>query len=76
MSIKNWYCACHILFFKDKTIQNGSKEILVLSDNLSDLDKLNYDEHSKYQLCSSKIDVSHVYKLFFKGKLVYTVPAW
>ena len=43
------------LFFKDKSIQNGSKVILEILDTLSDLDKLNYTEYSKYQLCSSKI---------------------
>ena len=33
---------------------------MVLSDTLSDLDKLNYGELSKYQLCSSKIDIANV----------------
>ena len=32
-----------ILFFKYITIQNGPEVIMVLLDNLSDLDKLNYD---------------------------------
>ena len=31
-----------ILFFKDKSIQNGPKVSMVLSDTLSYLDKLNY----------------------------------
>ena len=42
----------YILFLKDKLIQNGHKVIMVLSDSLRDLDKLNYCEYSKYQLCS------------------------
>ena len=57
-----------MLFFKDKWIQNGPKVIMVLSDTHSDLDKLNQGEYSKYQLCSSKIDMTHVYMLFFKDK--------
>ena len=40
----------YILIFKDKLIQIGSKLILVLSDTLSDPDKLNYAEYSKYHL--------------------------
>ena len=36
----------------------------MLLGTLSDLDKLNYDEDSKYQVCSSKIDRTHVYMLF------------
>ena len=39
----------------------------MLSDTLSDLDKLNHGEYSKYQLCSSKIDMVDVYILFFKA---------
>ena len=33
-----------MLFFKDKSNWNGLKVIIVLSDNVSDLDKLNYGE--------------------------------
>ena len=44
--------------------------IMVLSDTLSDLDKLNQGEYSKYQLCSSKMDMTHVYMLFFKDKSI------
>ena len=47
----------YILFFKDKSIQNGPKVIMVFSDTLSDLDKLNYGENSEYQLNSSNIDM-------------------
>ena len=43
---------------------------MVLSDTLSDLDKFNYGEHSKYQLCSWKINMPHVYMLFFKDKSI------
>ena len=46
-----------ILFFKDKSIQNGPKVSMVLLDTLSDLDKLNCVE---YKLCSPKIDMAHV----------------
>ena len=49
--------------------------IMVLLHTLSDLDKLNYGEHSKYRLCSSKIYLTHVYMLFFKDNLFKTVPA-
>ena len=59
-----------LFFLKDESIQNGPKVIMVLSDTLSDLDKLNY---GKYQLCSSKIDMTYVYTLFFNDKLV---PGW
>ena len=57
----------YILFFKDKSIKNGSKVIL---DTLSDLDKLNYAQYSKYPLCSSKIYITHVYMLFIKDKSI------
>ena len=40
--------------FAKKTICMGPKVIWGLSDTLSDLDKLNQGEYSKYQLCSSK----------------------
>ena len=45
----------YILFFKEKSSKNGRNVIIVLSDTLSAIDKLNYGEYSKYQLCSSKI---------------------
>ena len=50
MSYKNLYLSItfFILF---------PKGIMVLLDTLSDLDKLNQGEYSKYQLCSSKIDM-------------------
>ena len=32
----------NIIFFKDKWIQNGPKVIMVLSDTLSNINKLNY----------------------------------
>ena len=41
----------YILFFIDKSIYIGPKVIMVLSDTLSDLNKLNYGEYIKYQLC-------------------------
>ena len=56
------------LFFKDKWFQNGSKVSMVLLDTLSDLDILNQGEYSKYQLCSSKFNMTHVY--FFKDKSI------
>ena len=65
----------YIISFKDKWIQNGPKVIMVLSDTLRDLDKLNQGEYSKYQLCSSKIDMTHVCMVFFKDKSIKTVPA-
>ena len=52
----------YLLFFKVKSIWNGSKVIMVLSDTHSNLDKLNYGKYNKYQLCSSKIDMTHVHK--------------
>ena len=36
----------------------GPRVIELLSDTLSDLDKLNQGKYSKYQLCSSKIDMT------------------
>ena len=45
-----------------------------LSDTLSDLDKFNQVEYSKYQLCSSKIYMEHVYILFFKDKWIRNGP--
>ena len=36
----------------------GPTGIWELSDILSDLDKLNQGKYSKYQLCSSKIDMT------------------
>ena len=39
------------------------------SDTLSDLAKLYHGD-----LCPSKIDMAHVYKLFFKDKLILNVP--
>ena len=44
--------------------------IKMLSDTLSDLDKLNHGEFSKSQLWTSKFDMAHVYILFFKDKLI------
>ena len=40
--------------FEMKTIWMGPKVIWGLSDTLSDLDKLNQGEYSKYQLCSGE----------------------
>ena len=48
--------------FEKKTIWIGPKVIWGLSDTLSDLDKLNLGEYSKYQLCSSIIDMFYVYR--------------
>ena len=41
----------------------------MLSDTLSDLDKLNQGEYSKYQLCSSKIDI-HMFICYFSKRLI------
>ena len=38
----------------------------MLSDTFSDLFKVNHGEFSKYHLCPSKIDMLHVYILFYK----------
>ena len=46
------------------------KVIMMLSDTHSDLDKLNYGEYSKYQLCLSKFDMAHVSMIYFKGKSI------
>ena len=43
---------------------------MMLSETLSNLEKLNQCEYSKYQLCLSKFDMAHVYILYFKEKLV------
>ena len=59
-----------ILFFKNRSIKNGPKVIMVLSDTLSDLNKFNIGKYSKYQLCSSKTDITHVNMLFFKDKSI------
>ena len=45
-----------------------------LSDTLSDLDKLNQGEFSKYNLSPSKIDMAHVYILFFIDKWIQNGP--
>ena len=58
-----------ILFYKDKSNQNGPKVNIVLWDTLSDLNKLNYGKYSKKQLCSSKINITHGHILFFKDKI-------
>ena len=54
----DWYGTDLYTILKDKSIQNGPNVIMVLSDTLSDLYKLNYGKYSKYQLCSSKIDMT------------------
>ena len=40
----------------------------MLSDTLSDLVKVDHGEFSKYHLCPSKIDMAHVYILFYEDK--------
>ena len=47
----------------------GPKVIWGLSDTLSALDKLNQGEYSKYQLCSSKIDI-HMFICYFSKMLI------
>ena len=61
---------CFMNDFWKETTWMGPKVILGLSDTLSDLNKLNHGEYSKYQLCSSKTDMTHVYMLFFKDKSI------
>ena len=51
-----------------KTVPAWYRVIKRLLDTLSDLDKLDQGEYSKYQLCSSKINMTHVCMLFFKEK--------
>ena len=51
----------YILF--DELIWNGTMVIMMLSDTLSNLDKLDQAEYSKYKLCSSKFYMAHVYVL-------------
>ena len=46
----------------------------MLSDTLSDLAKVNHWEFSKYHLCPSKIDMAHVYILFYKDKSNWNGP--
>ena len=53
-----------------KTVPAWNKVIKRLSDTLSILEKLNQGKYSKYQLCSSKIDMTHVYMLIFKDKSI------
>ena len=60
----------NIQLFKDKSIQNGPKVIMVLSDTLSDLNKLNFGEYSKNQFCSSKIEMAHVNIQFFNDNSI------
>ena len=67
MFIQNWHGTCLYTIFQDKSILNGFIMIMkMLLDTLSDLAKLNHGEYSKYQLCSPKIDMAHVYILLFK----------
>ena len=56
-------------FWKENDLDESQGD-LGLSDTLSDLNKLNQGEFSKYQLSSSKIDMTHVYMLFFKEKSI------
>ena len=56
--------------FEKKTIWIGPKVIRRLSNSLSDLDKLNHGEYSKYYLYSYKTDVAHIYLLFFIEKSI------
>ena len=55
----------YILFFKNKSLQNGPKVIMVILDTLSDLEKLNYGEYNKYQLCSSKFVCINIYTYIY-----------
>ena len=59
-----------------KTVPAWYREIKLLSEFLSDLVQLNHCEINKYQLCSSKIGVAHVYKLFSKKNWFKTAPVW
>ena len=52
-----------------KTVPAWYRVIKMLSDTLSDLDKLNHGEFSKYHLCSSKIGMKHVYLPLFKNSI-------
>ena len=58
----------YLLFFKDKSIQNGPEEIIVLLGHPQRSRGINYGQYSKYQLCSSKSDMAYVNILFFKDK--------
>ena len=53
-----------------KTVPVWCRVTKRLSDTLSDLVKLNHWEFSKYHFCSSKIDMTYVYMLFFKDKSI------
>ena len=64
----------YLLFFNNKSIQNGPELIMVLSDALSDLDKVNYGEYSKYQLCSSKIYTTQ--NLILKNAPIGELEKW
>ena len=55
-----------------KTVPAWYRVIKRLSDTLCDHDKLN---QGKYQFCSSKIDMKHVYMLFFKDKSISNSPS-
>ena len=46
----------------------------MLSDNLSNLAKVNHMEFSKYLLCPSKIDIADVYILFYNDKSNWNGP--
>ena len=46
----------------------------MLSDTLSNY-KLNQGEYSKYQVCSSKFGMAHVYILFLKDNLILNGPS-
>ena len=70
------YDMAHVLIYyfsktkRFKLIQAWYMVIKIFLDTFSDLDKLNHRKFRKYQLCTSNIDMTHVYILFFKDKSI------
>ena len=62
MFIKNWHRHMFIWYFSKtnrfRMVPAWYKVIKRLWDTLNDLEKLNQGEYSKYQLCSSKFDMT------------------
>jgi len=53
--------------------KDGGTDLSVIVSG-TNLVKLNHEEFSKYHLCQSKIDMAHVYILFFNNKPIQNSP--
>ena len=74
MFIKNWHDTWLYANFQRKIDLIGPSVMLL--DTLRNLYKLKYGKYSKYQLCSSKNDMTHVLCYCSKTNQFKTDPAW